>query len=79
MVVQSSGKMQTKGITVDEIPVTIYYTSTKDFHVELFRKTGNDNHVKKVFVKIKGAHNPNSEAEIYKKAFSPVICPRIVV
>ena len=77
MVVQSSGKMQTKGITVDEIPVTIYYTSTKDFHVELFRKTGNDNHVKKVFVKIKGAHNPNSEAEIYKKAKLPFIVPEM--
>jgi len=77
MIVQSSAKGETKGHTLDEIPVTIYHTTKNDFYNQLFLRTGNDNHVQKVLKKIKGEQSYPSEEVIYKKAGLPFIVPEM--
>jgi len=77
MIVQSSAKGETKGHTLDEIPVTIYHTTKNDFYKQLFLRTGNDNHVQKVLKKIKGEQSYSSEEVIYKKAGLPFIVPEM--
>jgi len=75
MVVKSRSKKETKGITLDEIPVTIYHSSKANFYKDQFFLTGSETHVKKVFKKIKNENNFSSEEEIYKKAKMPFIDP----
>jgi len=75
MIVQSSSKAETRGITIDEIPVTIYHTAEADYFPELFRKTGHENHVKKVLSKVKGKLPGISEEAIYAKAKMPFVPP----
>jgi DNA polymerase (family X) len=77
MIVQSSTKFETKGITVDEFPVTVYHTTAKDFYTGLFERTGHENHVKKVLDRIKGKLTVNSEEAIYSKAKLPFVVPEM--
>jgi DNA polymerase (family X) len=77
MIVQSSSARQTKGHTLDEIPVTIHHSNEKNFYRNLFANTGNENHVKKVLGKIKAIGPVSSEEMIYKKAKLPFIVPEM--
>ena len=77
MIVQSSTKTETKGISVDEIPVTIYHTAAADYFPDLFRRTGHENHVKKVLSKVKGKLPGGSEEAIYAKANLPFVPPEM--
>src|SRR5215216_1817298 len=64
MIIQSSVKDQTQGHTLDEIPVTIYHTTKNRFYYELFLRTGNESHVKKVLGKINSKDVYTSEEVI---------------
>jgi DNA polymerase (family 10) len=77
IIVQSSGKRKTKGHTIDEIPVTIYHTAKEHFYYELFLRTGNASHVKKILRKINSKDVFSSEEMIYKKAGLPYIVPEM--
>jgi len=77
MIVQSSTKTETKGISVDEIPVAIYHTAPAEYFPDLFRRTGHENHVKKVLSKLKGKLPSGSEEAIYAKARLPFIPPEM--
>ena len=77
MIVRTTTKSETKGITPDEIPVTIYHTTAGQFYEDLFRRTGNEQHVKKVLSKIKGKQTFKSEEAIYKKSRLPFIVPEM--
>src|SRR5688572_8337092 len=77
MIIQSSTNGQTKAHTLDEIPVTIYHTSKDKFYYELFERTGNESHIKKVISKIKSKSIYSSEEEIYKTAKTPYILPEM--
>ena len=77
MVIESTSTNETKGHTLDEIPVTIYHTTPSKFHAQLFIKTGNESHVKKVLAKVKGAGSFPNEDAIYKKAKLPFIVPEM--
>ena len=77
MIVRTTTKSETKGITLDEIPVTIYHTTAGQFYEDLFRRTGNEQHVKKVLSKIKGKQTFKSEEAIYKKSRLPFIVPEM--
>ena len=75
--VQSSDNNQTIAHTLDEIPVTIYHTTAKQFYYELFNRTGNEAHVKKVLKNLNNKHAYNSEEAIYKAAGLPFIVPEM--
>jgi DNA polymerase (family 10) len=75
--INASSRKITKGHTLDEIPVTVYHTTVKAYHTELFTLTGNDAHVKKVLAKIKTNTAFDSEVSIYKKAKLPFIVPEM--
>ena len=77
MTIQSSGKEETKGHTLDEIPVTIYHTDKERFYNELFTRTGNEAHVNKVMDKAKASSDYKSEEAIYKNAGLPFIVPEM--
>ncbi|MEO6453738.1 MAG: helix-hairpin-helix domain-containing protein [Ginsengibacter sp.] len=77
MVIQSSNKEQTTGHTLDEIPVSIYHTAKKLFYSELFKRTGNEGHVKKVLDKISSKAVCTSEEDIYKEAGLHYIPPEM--
>ncbi len=77
MVINSSNKEETKAHTLDEIPVVIYHTTKTKFYYELFLKTGNENHVKKICTKLKRQSNYTSEEIIYKTAGLPYIVPEM--
>jgi DNA polymerase (family 10) len=77
MMVKSISKKQTKGITLDEIPVTIYHSVKSDFYKNLFLLTGNDAHVNAVLKRIPIKRKFRSEEEIYKEARMPVIVPEM--
>ena len=77
IIIGASGKDQTTGHTLDEIPVTIYHTSANRFYFELFQHTGNESHVKIILDKIKSKDNYDSEEAIYKKAGMPYILPEL--
>ena len=77
MVINSSNKEETQAHTFDEIPVVIYHTTKTKFYYELFLKTGNENHVKKVCAKLKQQSNYTSEEIIYKTAGLPYIVPEM--
>jgi DNA polymerase (family 10) len=77
LIIQSTGKKKTDAHTLDEIPVTIYNTTTKQFYGNLFLHTGNDLHVRKVLGKINDNRTFISEEEIYQKAKLPFIIPEM--
>lgn len=77
LVIQSSVKDETKGHTLDEIPVTIYHTTREKFYYELFTRTGSEEHVKKVQAGIGQKVSFTSEAEIYRSASLPLILPEL--
>ena len=77
LIIQSSGKDQTHAHTLDEIPVIIYHTTINQFYKELFTRTGNEFHVKKVLGNIKNKTSFSTEDEIYKKAKLPFIIPEM--
>ena len=77
LIIQSSDKEQTTGHTPDEIPAVIYHTTKDRFYYELFKRTGNENHVKKVMAKLNGTNACKSEEAIYKKAGLPYIIPEM--
>lgn len=66
-VLQSSTGTETKGHTLDEIPVVVSHVSKENFFTELFTKTGSGAHVKKVLKKIR-RRTFDSEEEIYASA-----------
>jgi DNA polymerase (family X) len=76
LVIQSSTNEETRGHTLDEIPVRIYHTSKQDFHKQLFIRTGNDGHVAKVLDKL-SKQDFSSEEMIYKNASLPFILPEM--
>ncbi len=77
LVIQSSTNEKTVGHTLDEIPVVIYHSKNSQYHSELFLRTGNEGHVKKVLSKIKNQDAFKSEDEIYEKAKLPFIVPEL--
>ena len=77
LLVESSSPSETKAHTLDEIPVTIYHVGVAEFYEQLFRRTGNEEHVNKVLAKIKGNVAPSSEEEIYKKAKYSYVIPEM--
>jgi DNA polymerase (family X) len=76
MILQSSTNKVTRGHTIDEIPVIIYHTDKKNFDEELFRRTGNESHVKKVLSRIK-TKAAFSEPALYKAAKLKFIPPEM--
>ena len=77
IIVDQVGKLETKGHTMDEIPVTIYHTTDQQFYSELFHRTGTEGHVKKVLKKLRTNGNHSSEESIYKAAKLPFIVPEL--
>jgi DNA polymerase (family 10) len=67
----------TKAHTLDELPVTIYHTTAKNFYWELFRRTGNEAHVAVITKKLAGATGFTTEEAIYAKARLPFIEPEM--
>jgi DNA polymerase (family 10) len=74
---QVTNKKITTAQTLDEIPVTIYHTSTKDFQSALFTRTGNDQHVAKVLKKIPAITAFRTEEAIYEAAGLKYILPEL--
>src|SRR4030095_1124758 len=77
MVVKSSSKEETKGITLDEIPVTIHHSTRANFYKDQFILTGNESHVNKILKRIKLSNHFPSEENIYKEAGMPFIVPQM--
>jgi DNA polymerase (family X) len=77
MVIQSSKGDHTTGHTLDEIPVTIYHTSSNRFYGELFLRTGSEPHTQKVLKNISTKATYSSEESIYKKAGLPFVVPEM--
>jgi DNA polymerase (family X) len=76
MIVKSSDLEKTVGITLDEIPITIYHSSPSRFYFDLFHLTGNEAHVKKIEASIR-KKSFQSEKEIYEEAGFPFIVPEM--
>ena len=74
--VQPSSNSETTGHTFDEIPFRIYHTTKANFHHELFVRTGNEEHVKKV-LQDATPKRVTSEEAIYKAAKLPFIVPEM--
>jgi DNA polymerase (family X) len=77
VIIQSIDKEKLLGHTPDEIPVIIYPTTKALFYGELFQRTGNDGHVKKVMNKLKRKPTNGSEEAIYKAAGLSYIPPEM--
>lgn len=77
LIVQSHTNTQTHAHTLDEIPVLIYHTTKDRFHYELFLRTGNEGHVKKVLGKTGAKKKFSSEQMLYKEAGLPFIEPEM--
>jgi DNA polymerase (family 10) len=77
MIIQSSTKEETKAHSLDEIPITIYHTSKTKFYHELFLRTGNESHIKKLPAKVLDKTDYKSEEAIYKSAGLPFIVPEL--
>ncbi|MBV9988124.1 MAG: DNA polymerase/3'-5' exonuclease PolX, partial [Chitinophagaceae bacterium] len=75
--VSSSSPQITKAHTLDELPVTIYHTSSKNFYWELFNRTGNEAHVAALTKKLDGQTAFTSEQAIYARAGMPFIEPEL--
>jgi DNA polymerase (family 10) len=77
IIIDTSNKEQTNGHTLDEIPVTIYHTTKTRFFNDLFVRTGNENHVKKVVDQIKHTVSHPSEESVYKAAGISYVVPEM--
>ena len=77
LIIETSKKERTTGHTIDEIPVIIHHVASKNFVQQLFKLTGNLQHVEKVQAKIKTTLSFKSEEDIYKKAGLPYIPPEL--
>ena len=77
MVIESSVKEQTKGHTLDEIPVIIYHTTKEKFYYELFVRTGNENHVSRVLTTPGKKSEYTSEEAIYKNSGRSFVVPEM--
>ena len=77
VIVKMSTSKRTAGITLDELPVTIYHCSKPNFPWVLFERTGSKAHVEKVQKRIKKTIIFESEADIYKAAKLPYIVPEM--
>ncbi len=75
--IQSSDEKQTKGYTLDEIPFCIYHTTKDNFYYELFKHTGNKDHVEKILSKLNKENDFASEEAIYKKAGLNYVMPEM--
>lgn len=75
--IQSSNDNETSGRTLDEIPVTIYHTTIKQFYYELFKLTGSEKHITKVINRLKDKHQYKSEGSIYDAANLPFVVPEM--
>jgi DNA polymerase (family 10) len=76
LIIQSTTTKETRGHTIDEIPVIIYHSTQQAYQEVLFRRTGNEQHVKKVLGRAK-LKSFSSEAAIYKSAKLPFIPPEL--
>lgn len=77
LIINSSTEQETKAHTLDEIPVTIYHTSTSAFYEQLFISTGSKDHTEKVFSRISKNVKFTSEEDIYKNAGLNYFVPEI--
>ncbi|WP_207516097.1 hypothetical protein [Longitalea luteola] len=77
LIYQSSTNEVTKAHTIDEIPVTIYHTTKNNFYYELFQRTGNEQHARKIEKRLRSKGPFNSEQSIYKEAKMPFIEPEM--
>ena len=85
LVIESTKNQLTKAHTLDEIPVLIHHVRKEDFYFELFRLTGNEEHVEKVTERLNMKKNSRSakalkyesEQHIYKSAGLPYILPEM--
>jgi DNA polymerase (family 10) len=77
LVIHSSDKEKTIAHTLNEIPVTIYHGSKEQFSYDLFIRTGNDEHIKKVSEKLRTVKFFDSEEAIYKKAKINYVIPEM--
>lgn len=76
IIFQQSTKNETKGHTIDEIPVLIYHCTKAKFIRELFERTGSEKHVQKIYAKHK-VTNYSSEESIYRQAGLPYLPPEL--
>ncbi|SDF28928.1 DNA polymerase (family 10) [Mucilaginibacter pineti] len=74
MNVTEQNETETTGHTHDEVPVTIHHTDRSNFYHQLFLRTGNEAHIKKVLA---NAADLSSEATIYNSANLPFIIPAL--
>jgi DNA polymerase (family 10) len=77
MTVQSSSSEETKGHTLDEIPITIYHSRKENFYRDLFVRTGNAAHVEQVLNKAGNKSVYASEEAVYKAAGLPFVVPEM--
>ena len=77
LVIQSTKNNRTIAHTFDEIPVIIYHVPKRNFYFELFQKTGNTEHVKKIVAKLATNKQFDSEEAIYKKAGYSFVVPEM--
>ena len=77
LIVDSSNKQETTAHTLDEFPVVIYHTTTPNYHYDLFCRTGNNEHVKKILSKCKGKKSFTSEEVIYKQSGYSYVVPEM--
>jgi DNA polymerase (family X) len=77
LVIDSQTADITSGHTLDELPVIIYHTGKDRYHEQLFLRTGNDKHVKKILRRINNNIPTSSEKAVYKKAKLPYIEPEM--
>lgn len=77
LIYHSSNKELTTAQTFDELPVTIYHCTRDKFYYELFRRTGSEEHVRKIEDRLEAGSGFSSEEAIYKEAGIPFIVPEM--
>ena len=77
LVIDSLSEVSVTGHTINEIPFSIHFTSPALFYWNLFFKTGNEQHVKKVSKNLSSHSGFKSEADIYSKAGLKFIVPEM--
>ncbi len=78
LIVENLSSKKITGHTLNELPISVYFTSEKDFYYELFIKTGNREHVNKIIEKLVDKVPAfKSEKAIYEKAGFSYILPEL--
>lgn len=78
LIIEASSTAGIKGHTLNEIPFIIYLIPDPDFYFELFLRTGNEAHTKKMIGRIKQrSKSCQSEQDIYTAAGMPYIIPEL--